>query len=323
MDMNEVAPNVHRLSWAVGTKPMAMYLIDGPFVTIVDTGLIDTPESIYQPALERLGRRPEDVRLAVITHADADHIGGNAIAAEIFPNLLLAAHTADVAMSSDPAVIMRERYDAFAPYGLRYDDTVFAMLDSWMGTPRAIDIGLSGGERLRLIDDEWFEIIPVPGHTLGHIALVNRARGYAIAGDACFGTSQLDTLGGWSAPPPYVTVDGYLSTLATLESLDLRMLLTCHYPIMRSNEITTFLRESREWVARAEAFVRGLLADLPYGQMLTLATAVERSDPVLGPFGFPRDLQFALLAHLTWLVERGDARLSAHDGVIGWRRPSA
>ena len=321
--MIEVVPGVYRLAWAVGTKPMAMYLIDGPFVTIVDTGLIDTPETIYQPALARLGRRPEDVRLAVITHADADHIGGNASATAIFPNLLLAAHLADVAMSSDPAVIVRERYDAFAPYGLRYDDAVFAMLKGWMGRPRGIDIGLTGGERLRLLKDEWFEVVHVPGHTLGHIALVNRGRGYAIAGDACFGASQLDTAGDPSAPPPYVTVDGYLATLRTLASLDLNLLLTCHYPVMHREEIAAFLRESQAWVDRTDQFVQDLLVSCPEGQTVTLPAAVGRADPVLGPFGFPRDLQFALLAHFTRLVERGVARPHAVDGMIGWQRSPA
>ncbi len=86
----EVSPGLHRLEFAVGTKPMAMYLLAGEHLILVDSGLLDTPETVYLPAVEMIGRRPEEVRLLTITHADADHIGGNAAVRRRFPNALLA-----------------------------------------------------------------------------------------------------------------------------------------------------------------------------------------------------------------------------------------
>ena len=51
----EVAPGVHRLAWSVGAKPMAVYLLAGDKLTLVDTGLPDTPAAVYLPAVEALG----------------------------------------------------------------------------------------------------------------------------------------------------------------------------------------------------------------------------------------------------------------------------
>src|SRR5256714_4538475 len=67
----ELAPGV----WRAGTAFVNWYLLeeDGR-VTIVDAGLPG-----YRPqldrALERMGRRLEDVAAVLLTHAHADHVG--------------------------------------------------------------------------------------------------------------------------------------------------------------------------------------------------------------------------------------------------------
>jgi glyoxylase-like metal-dependent hydrolase (beta-lactamase superfamily II) len=317
MDTSEVAPGVYRLAFAVGAKPMAMYLLAGDGLILVDSGLPDTPETVYLPAIEEIGRRPEEVRLLVITHADADHIGGNAAARRLFPHALIACHALDRRWSSDPAVLTAERYDGFVPYGLRYEQEVFDVLGSWMGTAEPMDLLLQEGVGIRLAGDEWLTVRHVPSHTPGHICLHNPDRGYALIGDAVFGESQLDAAGGKAAAPPYTDVAAYRATIRTLESLDLDLLLTCHYPVMRGAEVRAFLAASRAWCDRAEAVTARLLreADGP----LTLAQAIERADPLLGPFAAPRELQWALLAHLDHAVAKGEAAIVDHGGAIAWR----
>ena len=312
----EVAPGVHRLEFTVGTKLMAMYLLAGDRLILVDSGLPSTQQEVYLPAIRELGRRPEDVRLLVITHADADHIGGNAVARRLFPNALLACHARDQRWCSDPAVMTAERYDGFVPYGLRYDQAVFDTLASWMGPPEAMDLLLQGGERLRLAADDWLTVYHVPGHTPGHLCLYNPEERYALIGDAIFGLSQLDTEGNWSAPPPYTSVDAYRGTLQTLAALEIDLLLTCHYPIMRGEAVRRFIDDSRRFVELAEEVARRLLRES--GGPLMLAEAIDRADPLLGPFAFARDLQFALVAHLDHLVAQGEAERVTHEGVQAW-----
>jgi glyoxylase-like metal-dependent hydrolase (beta-lactamase superfamily II) len=312
----EVAPGVHRLEFTVGAKLIAMYLLAGDHLILVDSGLPSTPEELYLPAIRELGRRPEEVRLLVITHADADHIGGNSAARRLFSNALIACHARDQRWCSDPAVITAERYDGFTPYGLRYDQAVFDMLASWMGPAEPMDLLLQGGERLRLAAADWLTVYHVPGHTPGHLCLYNPANRYALIADAIFGLSQVDTEGNWSAPPPYTSVDAYRGTLQTLAALEIDLLLTCHYPVMRGEAVRQFVEESRRFVDLADEVTRRLLrgADGP----LTLAEAIDRADPLLGPFAFARDLQFSLLAHLDDLVAQGKAKRVTDKGITAW-----
>ncbi|MBA2248093.1 MAG: MBL fold metallo-hydrolase [Chloroflexia bacterium] len=314
--MIEVAPGVHRIPFAIGTKPMAMYIVEGDRLILVDTGLFDTPETIYLPAIQALGRRRDEVALVVITHADADHIGGNSAVRALFPNALIACHAHDGRWVSDPATITAERYDGFRDYGLCYDDAVFAMLASWMGPPEPVDLMLHGREWIRRTGDDWLVVTDVPGHTPGHICLHNPLHGYAIIGDAIFGRSQLDTAGNWSAPPPYTSVERYLTTIETIAGFDLDLLLTCHYPVMRGEEIRRFIDASHQFVDLASRFTERLLRKT--SGSLTLAAAIEAADPLLGPYRFARDLQFSLLAHLDHEVAHGRARRVEADGIVAW-----
>lgn len=314
--MTEVAPFVHRLEFAIGDKPMAMYAIAGDRVTLIDTGLPDTPETVYLPALTALGREPEDVGLVIITHADADHIGGNSAVRRLFPHALLACHPLDKRWASDPELITAERYDGFLAYGLRYEPEVFALLRSWMGDAEPIDLLLTEGSRIRINDDDWLMVHHVPSHTPGHILLHNPTHRYALIGDAIFGESQVTTTGVRSAAPPYTDVEQYRTTIETIRGLDIELLLTCHYPVLRGGEVRRFLDDSLTWSERAESAVRGLLASTT--APITLGDAIDRLDPILGPFLAPRELQWALLAHLDHAVKRGEARHTTLDEIIAW-----
>lgn len=312
----EIAPGVHRISFAIDTKPMAIYIIEGDTLTLIDTGIASTPAEVYLPAIMDIGHKVEDVGLILITHADADHIGGNHAARKLFPNASFACHSNDQRWASDPAVIMEERYDGFASFGLRYDQAVFDVLASWMGPAEPMDMLLRGGERIRRTGDEWLTVLHVPGHTPGHICLFSPDHRYAIIGDAIFGRSQIDTAGNWSAPPPYTSVDSYRTTIQTIAALNLDLLLTCHYPVMRGQEIRQFVDASSQFIDVATEVTRQILRDS--SGPVTLGEAIAGANPLLGPFAFADDLQFALLAHLDHEVQHGRAMRQTTDQTIAW-----
>jgi glyoxylase-like metal-dependent hydrolase (beta-lactamase superfamily II) len=312
----EVAPDVYRIDWSIGTKPMASYLLAGDGIILIDSGLPDTPEQVYLPALEAVGSQPEDVRLLIITHADADHIGGNHAVRARFPNVMIACHRRDVRWASDPDVLTTERYDGFTSYGLRYDKATFDTLTGWMGPAEPMDLLIQAGDQIRVAGDDWLEVHHVPGHTPGHLALHNPKRGYALIGDAVFGRSQLDTAGKWLAAPPYDDVPAYRATIDHIRGLQADLLLTCHYPVMRDEKAGAFLDASVAWTNDAASFVAALLQESA-GPVI-LAAAIEQADPVLGPYQNPRELQWALRAHFEELVSIGTAQHVEHDGVIAW-----
>jgi glyoxylase-like metal-dependent hydrolase (beta-lactamase superfamily II) len=314
--MTEVAPSVHRLEFAIGGKPMAMHLLNGDSVILIDTGIPDTPEQIYLPALSALGRSPADVELVVITHADADHIGGNSEALRLFPRARLACHPLDKRWASDPAILTEERYDGFLEFGLRYDPDVFALLVSWMGPAVSVDGELDDGATIAVSNGNVLTVHHVPGHTPGHILLHNSIHGYALIGDAIFGRTQLDTAGGKAAAPPYTDVMAYRGTIEKIRALDVDLLLTCHYPIMRGKAVRQFVDYSLEWSERAEIGVGELLATS--AEPVTLGDAIDRLDPVLGPFAAPRELQWSLLAHFEYAVHQGQAHRTTIDEIVAW-----
>lgn len=314
----QVAPHVERLDWAIGAKPMAMYLITGDRLILVDTGLPDTPETVYLPAIAAAGRTPDDVALAVITHADADHIGGNHALREHFPHALLSCHALDKRWCSDPEVLTNERYDGFLRYGLRYDAEVFRVLRSWMGPAEPMDLLLQQGDQIRISDDEWLEVHHAPGHTAGHLLLFNPTHRYALIGDAIFGDAQRSTEGAKAAAPPYTDVVAYRGTIDLIERLAPDLLLTCHYPVMRGEEITRFIRDSRAWSIRAEEAVADLLAHREGS--VTLHDAIQALNTVLGPFNDPGELQWPLLAHFAFACESGIAEETVDDEIVCWRR---
>ena len=319
VERSEVAPDVHHLAWAIGAKPIAMYLLAGHRLVLVDTGLPETPEAVSLPAIAAIGRQPGEVALVVITHADADHIGGKAAVRRFFPRALLACHARDERLAGDPAVLVAERYDAlWDDHRIRYEQAVFDTLASWMGPVEPMDLLLTGGERIRFRGDEWLTLLELPGHTTSHIGLHHPGQRWALVADAVFDRVQRNADGSPAAPPPSIDIAAYRQTIATLWGLRLELLLTCHYPVIRGEEIAAFLDASEAFVDDAERVTAELLREA--AGLLTLAEAIAPAAPRLGPFGFADDLKYAMLPHLEQAERQGMAERTTIDGVVAWRR---
>ncbi|MFE3601455.1 MBL fold metallo-hydrolase [Streptomyces sp. NPDC059142] len=132
--------------------------------------------------VERLGFAREDVRHIVLTHADADHIGGLAD----FPHARVHL-TAAEALGSMGAPSRRER--------MRYRPA------QWAHGPRIVEHG-PGGESwrgfaaARELDAvaPGIVLVPLPGHTRGHacVAVDTGTRWLLHAGDAFYHRGTLD-----------------------------------------------------------------------------------------------------------------------------------
>jgi glyoxylase-like metal-dependent hydrolase (beta-lactamase superfamily II) len=179
MLQREVASGVHRIE-DVNTN---WYLVeDEDGVTIVDAGVPTSWRSLLA-ALETIGRRPDEVRAVVLTHAHFDHIGF-AERARRELDVPVHVHTNDVPLTRHPR---RYSYEG-------------SMVKTLLRHPRGVPI-FAGFIRHRALFPppiatvSRFEdgvlavpgrprVLFTPGHTIGHCALHLPDRDVVVSGDA-------------------------------------------------------------------------------------------------------------------------------------------
>ena len=279
----EVAPGITRIESVLGPRPFSQYLLHDERSLLVDTGVKETPPDVILPALH--GLRPDFV---LVSHADVDHFGGNAAIRAAAPDAVICAHAADVPWIEDPELILGERYGWYEAYGIGYPPDTFAWLRDAMGPAVPVDLHLRGGEVFRLGPALTVEILPLPGHSPGHVGVWEPRSRSAIVMDAVLGNGLLDTEGNVVHPPPIVDAPGYEASVRLLQSLAPKRLLTAHYDVIEGAGVTAFLKESLAFLNRARALVASS-PDLPLAELLALA------DPELGPFSsMPNELAATL-----------------------------
>ena len=147
----EVAPGIHRIEADLGERFVCQYLLVGEERTLlVDTGLRDTPRDVIAPHLARLGRALADVDDVLISHADVDHCGGNASLRAAAPRARLLCGEDDRAWIESSAAMLAGNYRWYESYGFGPAAEDLAFIQRELGGDAAVDVGLRGGETLRL-----------------------------------------------------------------------------------------------------------------------------------------------------------------------------
>jgi len=155
-----------------------IYLVDGGSeLALVDAGAgPGVPETVGNICAH--GFALEDVRWLFLTHFHADHAGGAAALRAALPGLkvLASKEGAGWLRSGDERAIsldMGKKGGYYAP--------------EYRFEPCPVDVELSDGQTVR-VGDLDIEVLDVPGHSRGHIALLMRDAGltYLFSGDALF-----------------------------------------------------------------------------------------------------------------------------------------
>jgi len=232
VEVDELGGGVYRVTHPL---PFALnhvhtYAISSPDGwTVVDAGLAANAEARWAEALERLGR-PRVTRI-VLTHYHPDHVGG----AEALRRLTGAD---EVLQNRRDAELCRNAYGR--PENL---EDVRRHLTA-QGMPReTVEASVSGeqalsvappettgfleeGDVLELATEE-FEVLHVPGHADGHIALLGRRTGRMFGGDVILRkiTPNVST---WhdTDPDPLAR---YLSTLDRLVAIEPAVVFPGHH----------------------------------------------------------------------------------------------
>jgi glyoxylase-like metal-dependent hydrolase (beta-lactamase superfamily II) len=278
----EVAPGIHRIESDLGPRIMCQYLFTGEDRTLLlDTGIAATPEDVIAPYLQGAGFSLEQVDFVITSHADVDHCGGNHSLKELHPKTLLMCHELDRSWIEGNAAMMAENYGWHEAYGFpQFDDETRATMWRDLGGDQVVDVGLSGGERIRLGPGWTVEVMHLPGHTLGHLGIWDPRSRSAVIIDAVLETGIYDRAGNRLIPPRYYTAEGYRKTISKIRSLQPNLLLTAHYPVMEGEAAQAWLGRSFDFTESLEALVRSELEE----GLTDLWELTRRADAKLGPY---------------------------------------
>ena len=192
----------------------------------------------------------------LISHADVDHCGGNRALRELSPGTRFLCGEADRPWIESNAAMLAGNYRWYEAYGFGPSAEDVAFLEHELGGDAPIDVGLRGGETLRLGPDRRLEVLALPGHTAGHLGLWDAATGAAIVIDAVLADGVYDRAGRRLIPPRYYDAGAYEATIRRLRALDPELLLTAHYDVMERAAAREFLDRSLDFVRAVRSAVR-------------------------------------------------------------------
>jgi glyoxylase-like metal-dependent hydrolase (beta-lactamase superfamily II) len=284
----EVAPGIHRIEGDLGERYVCQYLLVGDDRTLlVDTGLRDMPADVIAPYVE-LG----EIDDVLISHADVDHCGGNRALRAAAPRARFLCGEPDRPWIESNAAMLAENYRWYEAYGFGPSADDVAFLERELGGDAPIDVGLLGGETLRLGPSWRVEVLALPGHTPGHLGLWDPRSGAAIIIDAVLSDGVYDRAGNRLIPPRYYSARDYEATIRRIRALDPALLLTAHYDVMQRDAARAFLD-------RSLAFVQAVREAVRAGTTTDLWPLTQQVNAAVGPFpAFTHELAASVRAHL-------------------------
>ncbi|MFC7401407.1 MBL fold metallo-hydrolase [Citricoccus sp. GCM10030269] len=207
-----VVPGVHQIEHA----HVNCYLIeDDDGLTLVDAGLPGVWNELGR-AIRAVGRRPDDLKALVLTHAHFDHVG---VARRLVQRqgLPVYAHPDERTLAAHPYRYAHER--PAAAYPLQHPRAL-PILGSMV---MAGAVAVRGVETTEELSAETIvpvpgrpRVIPSPGHTFGHCALHLPDRDVVLTGDALV---TLDPYTGQTGPR-LVARAATADSQAAMQSLD-------------------------------------------------------------------------------------------------------
>lgn len=294
----ELSPGLHRIECPIGPRYVAIYAIVGSkYTLLVDTGFDDSIRTTVVNYFKEKKLSLDAVRYVINTHSDYDHTGGNKAVRELMPNALICAGERDRPMIENLNSMFFDRYNEFEKdhgFAESKDAKDFMMTVAFETN---VDIGFAGNERIDL-GGRYVEILHTPGHSWGHVSILDEKSRAIIIGDAVLGNSVLLADGQPAFPPTYRFVEAYRSTIRLLKGYQASEILTSHYPRYVGQAGTDFLDLSLNYTDLIEQICLDTLKSA--GKALTMMELIEIAHDRMGVWVDPayKYLAYPVLGHL-------------------------
>jgi glyoxylase-like metal-dependent hydrolase (beta-lactamase superfamily II) len=203
-------------------------------LSMIDAGLMGKASHKIKD-IQALGIRLGDIKRIIMTHTHLDHIGCLSEMREKMPWAELWVHS----LEAGPL----EQGDERTVYGMDMFKNMCQMqygLKKGMFTFQ-VDRKLEGGELLTIGDMEW-EVIHIPGHSAGSIALYNPMEAILIPGDVVYADYAIGRFDLHGADP-----QRHRDSLTRLGELHVKILLPGHNRIMKEVPQGYILKTAEQW----------------------------------------------------------------------------
>jgi glyoxylase-like metal-dependent hydrolase (beta-lactamase superfamily II) len=203
-------------------------------LSLIDPGLAGKGKYKME-LIKKMGIELKDIKRVIMTHTHFDHIASLSEIREEIPEAELWIHSLEAASI--------ERGDERTVYGMEMFQQMCQMQYGFK--PGAftfrVDRKLEGGETIEIGDMTW-EIIPIPGHSMGSIALYYKPKKILIPGDviyADYAIGRFDLHGADGAE--------LKRSLMRLAEQEVEILLPGHNRIVTKLQSDYILQTARQW----------------------------------------------------------------------------
>jgi glyoxylase-like metal-dependent hydrolase (beta-lactamase superfamily II) len=248
-------------------------------ITVIDPGWGGAGALLrYTKVLNDLGRSVTDIKTIVVTHGHPDHIG-LAEALRAASGAKLCMHTNEHAALQRAAVERRDEFDPavlrerLARWGLSGREAALPLAAIASAEPAdqleptSCDLLLTGGDQIDAADGKW-RVLETPGHTAGHICLVDEDRQLLFSGDHVLPTVHPGI--GIGSPSGGEPIADYLRSLDRVAPFDDFEVIPGHG--YRFRGLAARRLATREHVLRRAREVGDVLDLLPHATVYEIAS---------------------------------------------------
>ncbi len=226
---------------------MAVYLIKGSRVTMVDCGYASSYGTVLQ-GLSEMGIGPSEVRYLIPTHVHLDHAGAAGYLLRKMPNAQVVAHEKAVPHLVEPSRLIESATGIFGEVIMRAYGLPIS-IDRRRITPVSDEAQLDLGGGLSAT------IIHSPGHAPHQISILLEEQRVLITADAVgIVYPDLDTLIPTTPPPSFEPLK-LSETVKRLEQMDSKSLLVPHFGLRKDvmNVMETTKNKVEDWLSEVRA----------------------------------------------------------------------